>query len=289
MKNSKHKKSVLLVTASCATIILMASQSVALPETPKEVTSETKRKYSISSEAELAKVVAQLDDPATRLSAISTLAQFSSFKLYQVGSVFFSSGNRDIDALRQQAVEEIRKHTDFETVSQALDSPDRNLQFWSVWFWRGGAFKDRESEPNVWLSLIPKVKNLAINGDESIRLIAVEGLQSYGGNNAFLEERAKAETSPSVLLRLLYNGYGVSFSERFNPVLLRLLNHQDKDVRSQSLLFIGSNHYHAEMWQIKFDKSIVDKVIELTKSESEEERKAALFALAGMKEKPRRD
>ncbi len=288
MSDSKHKKSALLVLASCAAIIFISPQSIAWAQSSTEAaSSETKRQFAISSEEELAQMVAQLEQPATRLTALSKLAQFAGPKLYQVGSVFFSIGDRNIDALQQQAVEAIRKYADFGTVSQALDSTDHTLQFWGVWFWCGGAFKAREDMTNTWLSLIPKVKNLAVNAEESVRLAAIEGLQWHSEANAFLEERVNVETSPTILLRLLYHGNGAGLSERFNPLLLRLLNHQDKNVCTQALFFIGFNHNHAEMWQIKFDKSIADKVLEMTKSASEEEKKAALYALAGMKEKPR--
>lgn len=286
MSNSKHKKSALLVITSCAAISFVTPHSCASAETSKKVpASATKRQYLFSSEAELAKVVAQLEVPATRLSAISTLTRFASLQLYQVGSIYWSSGDRNIDALQKQATEAIRKHADFETVSQALDSTDVTLQYWGVWFWRSGTFKSREMKPNPWLSLIPKVKRLAVSDDVDVRFDAVEGLLGFSAAKTFLEERVNAETSPDILVRLLYNTNRVGLSERFNPILLRLLNHQDKDVRMQALGFIFLNHYNhppAE-YQIEFDKSIEDKVLEMTKSELEEERRVAQYALEGMK------
>ena len=289
MIDLKCKHAALLVIVSCAAIALISPHARAQDsqDSKEAIASFMKRQSAISSQEELAQVVAQLEQPATRLGALSKLSGFASLKLYRVGSVFFLDRDPKTNALQDQAVEAIRKYTDFETVSQALDSTDPILQFWGVWFWRKGAFKAREESPNVWMSLVPKVKDLAANAEENVRLVAVEALQVRSIATAFLEERVNAETSPSILLRLLHDGAGLS--ERFNPVLLRLLNHQDPKVRSQALLFIGFNYNHATMWQIRFDKPIADKVLEMTKLEEEKEREAAVYALAGMKEKPRRD
>ena len=86
MRDSKHKKSAMLLTVICAAITSIALPGVALAdENSKEVSSSNaKRQHSISSEAELAEVVARLEQPATRLKALSELTGFASMKLYQV-------------------------------------------------------------------------------------------------------------------------------------------------------------------------------------------------------------
>jgi hypothetical protein len=259
---------------------VLAQTPLAAPSVDKEP--QTK----ISSEADLAKLVAQLEQPSTRLSAISTLDQGVRLKLYRVGSVYSLDRNATINALQNKAVEAVLKYTDFETVSQALDSPDRDLQFWGVRFWRKGAFKARDSQPNVWLSLIPRIKDLAAKDDTHIRLSALQALRGQDDTKSFLAERLKAETDSFNVLNLLEHYDKVELSKQFMPYLLRFLNAEDKEVRCQALFFIGSNHYSAPMWQVTFDKSVADRVLEMTKSADEEERKTALFALEGMNKKP---
>ena len=183
--------------------------------------------------------------------------------MYRVGSVFYSSGNRDIDAPRVKAANIVRKQNDFETLSQALYSSNPTLQFWAIWFYKMPATIAKEKREG----LEARIKELAREGSFNVRLQAVENLRMRSGMGDFLEELVKTETSPPILLRLLsYNGFK-NLSERFNPILFRLLNHPDKKVRSEALVFVSGNDSpsRAPMWRIKFDQAVLDKVAELTK------------------------
>lgn len=87
------------------------------------------------------------------------------------------------------------------------------------------------------------------------------------GQKEFLARLAQIGTSPIILVRLLSYDSVKGLSERFNPVLLRLLNDPDKQVRHEALRFVLGNDSssRAPMWRIAFDKPVLDRVEELTK------------------------
>lgn len=288
MLSLKTTRSALLLCTACMALVLFSSSPYAWSQSSPQDTSTTVEKTHcvISSPAELDQLVSQLEQPRTRLDALSTLAHFASLKLYRVGSILAFNGDANIDALQTQAAQAIQRHTDLETVTQALNAPDRTLQFWGVWFWRKGAFKARGTFPNLWLSLLPKIEKLATEGDSNVRLFAVQGLQWYPTENTFLKNRFKAETSPSILWELKYldQGNAGTLEDKFNVRLLRLLNHPDQDVRREALLFIGSNLNSAPVWQVRFSALVAEKVRTMTTSKTEE-KKEALFALAGLQKK----
>lgn len=243
----------------------------------QESTTADNRSETISSPTEMAKVIALLDRPETRLQALARLIRFASQKLYQIGSIYMIS-EPGINALQQQAAETVRKQITIETISEALDSTDPTLQFWGVFFWRG----DPELQNNgldEWMALLPKIEKVAVAGDETAREMAIQRLQRFPEYHEFLVGRIDVETSPEILMRLVYRTEKAEFSKQLNPLLVKLLKDVNCEVRHRALLFIGSNSKSAPMWQIDFDRSIFDATVELTTSDSAKERAAAAYAL----------
>src|SRR5262249_5280925 len=247
----------------------------------QESTTADNRSETISSPNEMAKVIALLDRPETRLQALAKLIRFASLKLYRIPSITFIS-EPGIDALQQQAADAVRKQITIETIGEALDSTDPKLQFWGVFFWRG----DPELQNNgsdEWMALLPKIEKVAVAGDESAREMAIERLQRFPEYHEFLSGRIDVETSPGVLTRLAHRTEKAEFSKQLNPLLLKLLKDVNGEVRHGALVFIGSNSHRAPMWQIDFDKAIFDATVELTNSESAKERAAAAYALTDIR------
>jgi HEAT repeats len=243
----------------------------------QESTTADNRSETISSPSELIKVIALLDRPETRLQALAKLIRFASPKLYQIGGITLIS-EPGIDALQRQAADAVRKQITIETIGEALDSTDPRLQFWGVFFWRG----DSELQNNgsdEWMALLPKIEKVAVTGDETAREMAIERLQRFPEYHEFISGRVDVETSPPILMRLMYRTEKAEFSKQLNPLLLKLLKGVNCEVRHEALLFIGFNSNRAPMWQIDFDRSIFDATAELTSSESAKERAAAAYAL----------
>lgn len=234
---------------------------------------------SITSEAELAEVIGRLEQPETRMQALSELCRFASSKLYQRGSFIIINADLKIDALQGMAVEAVRKHTNIETVSEALASNDSALQFWGLLNWRTGIYEPHSYEITEWLSLMPLVKKLAVEGDDNIRSWAVKKLMQCPGTKYFLDERTEYETSADVVSELARRGLAKEYDKRLNPLLLRLLFNEDEKIRKKALLFIGSNSQQATGLQSKFDMEIYERTLELTYARSDEERSAATYAL----------
>jgi len=294
-KIARKTFAVLLGCCVCATVSL--PKRVGAEEVratlPSPLTQEQlKRRYPIFSQADLDVIVAKLKQPATKMDALTTLIHCANFRLYQIGSVMMVSydpsltneQNQLMNNLADQATKAIRENTDFDLISHALDSSDGDLQFWGLWVFPGSEV-GLSLRPN-WSLLLPRVKELAVEGDGRVRAAAIQELQRHSEFKKFLEERLNAETEPRIVLNPLYQRDRFELSQRFMPFLIRLLNHQDEEVRCQTLLFIGFNHNSTTMWQVSFDERIVARVTELTKSTSKKEKEAALYALQGMKEKP---
>jgi len=187
----------------------------------QESTSTDNRSETISSPSELAKVIALLDLPETRLQALAKLIRFASPKLYQIGGVTSISEPR-IDALQQQAADAVRKQITIETIGEALDSTDPRLQFWGAFFWRGDP-KLQNDVSNEWMALLPKIEKVAVEGDESARSMAIQRLQRFPEYHEFLSGRIDVETSPDILMRLTHRTEKAEFSKQLNPLLLKLL------------------------------------------------------------------
>jgi HEAT repeats len=206
------------------------------------------------------------------------LIRFASLKLYQIPGSITIINEPGIDTLQQQAADAVQKQITIETIGEALDSTDPKLQFWGVFFWRGDPDLQNNGS-DEWMSLLPKIEKVAVAGDRTARGMAIQRLQRFPEYHEFLSGRIDVETSPEILMRLVYRTEKAEFGRQLNPLLLKLLKDVNGEVRHGVLLFIGFNSNRAPIWQIDFDKSIFDATVELTTSESAKERAAAAYAL----------
>jgi HEAT repeat protein len=74
------------------------------------------------------------------------------------------------------------------------------------------------------------------------------------------------------------------FNERFVARLRALLSHPDPNVRHDALLFVGANSNRAPMWRFTFDETLLDLVLESTRSPSAQERSDAAYALTDIRQ-----
>ena len=108
----------------------------------------------------------------------------------------------------------------------------------------------------------------------------MEKLRWYPQAREFLARRIEEETSPQVLMRLMRPSTGgEEYERRVCRRVAALLGHGDPEVRAETLSFIAWNSNRAPMWQFPFGQATFDRVVELTRSDLESERAAAIFAL----------
>jgi hypothetical protein len=244
-------------------------------------------------ESDIDRLEKELADPATRLAAVATLADFSAMRLYQVGSMFFGDSDAKTGALRERAVKLVRMCNDIDTISRALDSDDPRLQMWGLWVWCSDcsrpALKDQLTYKETrWYALMPKVRRLA--KDSIHRSIAIDKLSGrlLPENREFLLSLIPTEKSAGVILRLLDRtemrriGEPSKRDERFNEELLRLLADPDVKVRIAALADIGWNWKNAEIFQARFGANVSQRVEELRKSDDDEEKRLANWAAEGL-------
>jgi len=226
-------------------------------------------------------LIHELQNPGTRMEAISDLIRFAgSWFLYNRGGsgVYGGSQDREFDALQEKAADALNGYVDIETISRALDSPERHLQHWATAHFGSSELSEEKQRP--WLPLLPKLEKLAVAADAGIRDAANQRLGDFPQEREFLAKRVELETSPDILMRLMYQAQErEEFNQRLVARLYSLLMHRDENVRHDALLFIGSNGSRAPMWRFTYDKKIFDRVIELAQSESAKERSAAAYAL----------
>ncbi len=230
-------------------------------------------------DVDLERLVSELERPESRMQAISQLIRLAGGQLYRSPGIMMSSGDREWDAYQQRAAKALYSSAGVETIRQALEYPDAFVKFWGIMNFQ--CLVDKQDE---WSPLLPKLEELASGKDPSLRSVAIQKLQWYTAAQDFLSERIEVETSPEVLMRLLYvcdrSEYNRRFLQRFDP----LLHHTDKKVRRDALGFIGSNSNMAPMWQISFDVGTFNRVIELTHSKSTRERSTAVYALEDIRQ-----
>ena len=226
-------------------------------------------------------LIHELQNPGTRMEAISDLIRFAGTTfLYNRGGsgVYGGSQDREFDALQEKAADALNGYVDIETISRALDSPERHLQYWATAHFGNSELSEEKQRP--WLPLLPKLEKLAVAEDAGIRDAANQRLGDFPQERQFLAKRVELETSPSILMRLMQSTQEkAEFNLHFVARLYSLLMHRDENVRRDALLFIGFNGSRAPMWRFTYDKKIFDQVIELAKSESAKERSDAAYAL----------
>jgi hypothetical protein len=249
---------------------------------------------------------ADLQDPDKRLPAIAALAEFASYKLYQVGSVIMVGPDREQDVRRERAAVLARKYADAETVRMALDSDNPRLQSWGLWFWRKGfdvsiratgthvinwQRQTPTAEEQAWLAMIPKIRNLAVTSDN--RISAIDALAGFGllrENREFLQSLIPQEKSADVILHLVERtapkkkgaDRWVERDQLFDEQLIRLLGDPDPRVRRSALTAIGFNWNNAPMYQVHFTTEVANRVQELQRSNDAEENRTANFAAKGL-------
>jgi hypothetical protein len=254
-------------------------------------------------ESDIDRLEKELEDPVTRLAAIAALADFGATKLYQVGSVFILDGDAKIGVLRERATKLARKYAAIDTVILALDSDDPRLQMWGLWFWNAGigkavhsagrnpAFLPKEGltdEESSWHALMPKVRRLAKDSPHRSQAIDNLALFSLSENRDFLLSLIPTEKSAGVILRILEHtemrriGEPSKRDDRFNEELLRLLADPDVKARRDALTDIGWNWNNAEIYQVRFNEMVSQRVEELRKSDDEEEKRLANWAAEGL-------
>ncbi|MCH5377427.1 MAG: HEAT repeat domain-containing protein [Planctomycetes bacterium] len=223
----------------------------------------------------LEELSAALENDQTRMSAVCALIAFAGDQLYMQGSVRTSGGDPEKDRLMREAGDILLRWVNVETIGKALSDPERSVQWWALTYFP----KDPDNQ-ETWASLVPKLQQLAIEGDTNIRVLAVEDLRWYPQARDFLDRRIKEETSPEVLMRLMRPSTGGElYRQRVCRRVVELLRHDDPEVRKGALSFIALNSNRAPMWQFPFGPAVFARVIELTRSPLNSERTAAIFAL----------
>ena len=223
----------------------------------------------------------RLQQPERRMEALKVLLKFAGSYLYMGGS-YGGSGNRRYDEAQKQAALAVGKCGDVETLAKALDSPDRALRYWAVM-----KFSTDGISPADRVRLLPKLKRIAAEDDSVFRSLAAERLQGIAGTREFLDQRLQVEASPEVLMRLVLGSHGrvdEDYKREFLVLFRPLLDHPDERVRLDALRFIGFNSQRAPMWQFPFSRDAFDRVVELTQSQSIQERHDATYALGDLKQ-----
>lgn len=254
-------------------------------------------------DADLDRLERELADPAQRLSAVAALADFASSELYRIGSM--SGGDPDL-ARRERRKRAARLAKDagkVEIVAQALEADDVRLQQWALWFWNQGmhqALRDagpdrvklpaegRTEQEEAWSALLPEMRRLAVASP--YRIQAIRALESFDwpGSRDFLLERVRNETYADVLLHLcaaVTNPSNDAVRDaRYNHELLRLLGSKKSEIRHLALAEIALNLGNAEMWQVRFDSEVKQRVSKLIQSKDPEDRRLAEWAAEGLRQ-----
>jgi len=257
------------------------------------------------SDSDLHRLEGELEDPSKRLQAIAALARFAQWQLYQVGSVTIIDLDPKRYARLKTAAELAKRHSDVETVSQALSSADPDLQMWGLWFWNAEAYnpqikagRHRLGFPSTgltkdetrWRDLLPKIRELARNSVHSG--FAIQCLASWAPaeNRAYLRSLIPRAKSPSDVLTILENTTQKTYDkiaehpdyrERdriYSTEILRRLNESEFKVRIAALQVIDWNPSTADMWRVRFSPEVITRVNELITSADAEEQKAAKWA-----------
>ena len=209
---------------------------------------------------ELAAAIADLDQADKRMTALAKLVTLAAPVLGTPGGLIMLSGDAEHGAMAREAAAAAGRCRDVETISKALDSSDRWLQWYAIMFF------DPENKPQeAWAALLPKLKRLAIE-DGPWKDQAVDRLRGFPGGDEFVRERINLETDPYALMRLAYQPGQVNWQPAFCVQLIRLLNSADAKIRGRALGFISGTWVNAPMWQVQFDAAVVGRVARLTLS-----------------------
>lgn len=252
-----------------------ATQSAINAKTSRILEELSSDPVPITTDAELDAVIGQLQVSTTRLGALRRLIACGRFNLYQVGSVSFVEGDAEQDRRANRAAEVARAAADLPTITAALAANDRALCFYGVWFYRSLA-------PPQQQELLPRIKDLAVTGDAGIRARIVQILAARGDFRQFLAERVEQDSDLSVIMHLVYRGERLGYELAMNRVADRLLRDADSAVRQGALSFIAFTPQMAEMWQVRYDRAVLGRILELTGSKDIGERSGSAAALSSV-------
>ena len=249
----------------------------------------------IRTPADLAAIIARLDDPQTRLAAIEQLRAFSQ-ELPIIPNLGSSTGDPLRDEMIKTAYQALAQIATPQTVGMAIWSNNPTYQWWGLWRFPSEydaahpypprpmpAAPDALTPP--WRALLPRVRQLALEGDGSVRGRAQEVLAGWPGQEEILARCLAQETELESIMRMLdHRRYG-NLSVALDPYLRRMLSHADRDVRYDALVFLVSNGNpsRAPVWQIQIFEAAVDRVLELSHSTETRERAAAALALGDLR------
>jgi len=233
---------------------------------------------------EMPQLIKDLDKPELRMHALSRLIGWSLWPTRRVPTLTYPTTDSELTDRLNRAIEATCRSATMADVAQALDTNDRNLRFWGLWNWNPAGCQPADERCAVALTLLPRIKKLAMDEDDSsVRREALYRLKYYHLEAEFLAERMAAETSPYVLRRVLYGESADKFNKYMNLKVLGFLDSKDEEIRRVSLNFIGDNSYTSETTVVDFTIQIFNRVIELTRSKSERERAEAVSALGTVK------
>lgn len=226
--------------------------------------------------AEVDRAISQLKNGRTRLHALEKLISFADCRLRK-GSCVFCTGDAARDALMDRAADAVNASGDFKTVGLALNSKSLTLQYWALTVFPGESSVDSSQ----WLVHLPRIRELALTKDPNggIRSRAYQCLRSFESQEEFLERCRETETCALNILEMLCYSDVHAYHGEMNRHLLRLLAHDDEDIRRGALTFITWDSR-----QVHLSDKVFIRVLELSRSKIPDERYFAVSALKVLRE-----
>lgn len=235
--------------------------------------SQAEDQCGIPPDAEIESALAQLQDRDTRLAGLEKLVPFAGYGMN-------SARPPERDAIVRKAAAALIRYRDVETIGMALGSSNVTVRRWALQYFAWYPADDYPKvDPQRWRVLLPNVRQLAQGPDSTSRGLAQGILFHYAGQREFLDQLVATETTAAHVMRLLHHLDRVMYRSRMNPHLLRILGHQEEDIRRNAMIFIGFDEHRAAMWQIRLNDQVLARVLELSRSPSPEERSYAVYAL----------
>ncbi len=228
-------------------------------------------------------VIAGLDNPATRYESFRKLTRFFWSYPHSSPSMMMSYGNKDLDARIDRAGKAMGKVATDALIKEALADSDRTMQWWALGAVNGLVTRNRGRSPDMdpaAVELLPTVRAFTQSDDEGLRTQAERALRYAPGEEEFLHSVLNNETSPENIMFMVSGTTPERYQVDMNAQLLRLLGSADAKVRARGMDFIASNSHMAEMFLLKLNESVVEKVFELASQEAD--RGAAAGALGAL-------
>ena len=236
-----------------------------------------------------------VENPTTRLAAISRLYSFSQFR-YLPGSIHIVPVSAKRMARMRRAIEITKRHVEPETVSNALDSTDPTVQSWGITQWKTNADNvlsakhrtphfpptgDMTPQEKVWHDLMPKVQKLAQNTPHAVEAIDALCEHAPEENRTYLLSLIPQQEDPVAVIHIMERLNApqsrVERDEIYSAEILRRL--QSPEVKKRILTLQGitynSELKHGVFFRPHFSEAVHQRVEELKRSAEPEERAAA--------------